>query len=226
MSLINTINYNKVIANTQKTNANLVAVSKTKPNEAIEELYDMGQRIFGENRVQELVGKAESLPNDIQWHLIGSLQRNKVKYIANFVSMIHSVDSLKLLEEINKQAAKHNRVIDCLLQFHIAEESTKFGLSLEEATTILASDRYKDMKHVRVVGVMGMATFTDNEAQVRHEFRQLIQIVSALKNQFFTDNNSFKEVSMGMSGDYEIALEEGSTLVRVGSLLFGARNYG
>ncbi len=218
--MINKENYTKVLKKTKANNANLVAVTKTRSNETIQALYDLGQRVFGENRVQELEEKAATLAQDIEWHLIGSLQRNKVKYIANFVSMIHSVDSLKLLVEINKQAAKNNRVINCLLQFHIAEESTKFGLSIEAAADLLSSPVYKAMTQVKIVGVMGMATFTDDMEQVRREFRLLKGYAEELKNRFFADNDYFKEVSMGMSGDYEIALEEGSTLVRVGSLLY------
>lgn len=225
MVMINKENYKIVLDKAQATQANLVAVSKTKPVEAIEELYDLGQRIFGENKVQELVEKQAKLPQDIDWHLIGTLQRNKVKYIAPFVSMIHSVDSLKLLKEINKQAAKSNRTIHCLLQFHIAQESTKFGLSIEEAVALLTSPEYQAMQHIDIVGVMGMATFTNNEEQVRQEFRTLKGHFETLKGQFFANKASFKEVSMGMSGDYAIALEEGSTLIRVGSLLFGARVY-
>ncbi len=201
----------------------LVAVSKTKPQSAILEIYHQGHKIFGENRVQELVEKYEALPKDIDWHLIGHLQTNKVKYIAPFVRMIHSVDSLKLLKEINKQAAKHNRIIDCLLQFHIATESSKFGLSLSEAKHLLDSDTYKAFDNIRIVGVMGMATFTDDSAQVRREFRQLKKHFDTLKQTYFQTQSSFKEISMGMSGDYEIAVAEGSTMVRIGSLLFGTR---
>jgi pyridoxal phosphate enzyme (YggS family) len=185
----------------------------------------LGQRIFGENKVQEMVDKQEALPKDIQWHLIGTLQRNKVKYIIEFVSLIHSVDSFKLLKEINKQAKKVGRVVDCLLQFHIAAEQTKFGLSYEEGLALLESDLYKEMEHIRVVGVMGMATFTDDKEQVGREFETLHRYFKMFQQDFFADNKSFKEVSMGMSGDYEIALDKGSTLVRVGSLLFGARVY-
>lgn len=214
-----------VLAKTQGATANLVAVSKTKPKEDIQALYKLGQRIFGENKVQELVEKQKELPQDIAWHLIGTLQRNKVKYIAPFVTMIHSVDSLKLLKEINKQAAKSERVIDCLLQFHIAEESTKFGLSLQEAVELLSSTAFKEMKHVRIAGLMGMATFTADKEQVRAEFKTLKKYFEELKAQFFAASDTFNEISMGMSGDYEIALEEGSTLVRVGSLLFGVRTY-
>jgi len=213
----------KILSQLSPTQTQLVAVSKTKPNEAITELYDQGQRVFGENRVQELVAKYEALPKDIQWHLIGHLQSNKVKYIAPFVSLIHSVDSLKLLTEINKQALKNERVIDCLLQFHIAEESSKFGLDLEEAKALLSSDEFSQMKNVRIVGVMGMATFTDDMTQVRREFQTLRKIKETLAVLFFNEADSFQDISMGMSGDYQIAVEEGSTMVRIGSLLFGRR---
>lgn len=213
----------KILSQLQPTQTQLIAVSKTKPNEAIVELYDQGQRVFGENRVQEMVAKQETLPKDIQWHLIGHLQSNKVKYIAPFVSLIHSVDSLKLLAEINKQAAKNERVIDCLLQFHIAEESSKFGLDLKEAKALLSSDEFSEMKNVRIVGVMGMATFTDEMEQVRREFQSLRKIKETLAVLFFDEADSFKEISMGMSGDYQIAMEEGSTMVRIGTLLFGRR---
>ncbi|MFK7796405.1 MAG: YggS family pyridoxal phosphate-dependent enzyme [Aureispira sp.] len=215
--------YQHILQQTTKHKAQLIAVSKTKPKEAIQELYDLGQRAFGENKVQELVDKQEALPKDIQWHLIGSLQRNKVKYIAPFVHLIHSIDSLKLLQEINKRAANEGRVIDGLLQFHIAQESTKFGLTIEEACALLDSEAYQAMEHVRVVGVMGMASFTDDTNQVQQEFEQLYQHFEHLKNTYFSNQASFKELSMGMSGDYEWALEAGSTMVRVGSLLFGTR---
>jgi len=205
------------------TDTKLVAVSKTKPAQAIQKLYDQGQRIFGENRVQEVTWKYEELPKDIQWHAIGHLQTNKVKYIAPFITMIHSVDSLKLLKEIEKQAAKNDRVIELLLQFHIAEEDTKFGLDLEEAKEILKSDFYKNAQHIKIVGVMGMATFSPDPIQVRKEFKSLKVIFEKLKETFFEGQNDFKEISMGMSGDYKIAVEEGSTMVRVGSLLFGKR---
>jgi pyridoxal phosphate enzyme (YggS family) len=223
--MINKENYQLVLEKVQLKEANLVAVSKTKPQEDIQALYDLGQRVFGENKVQEMVDKQKALPKDIKWHLIGTLQRNKVKYMIEFVSLIHSVDSFKLLKEINKQAKKVNRVVDCLLQFHIADEQTKFGLSYEEGVALLASDAYKEMQHVRIVGVMGMATFTDDKEQVGKEFETLTAYFKTVQQDFFADNESFKEVSMGMSGDYEIALDKGSTLVRVGSLLFGARVY-
>lgn len=203
----------------------LVAVSKTKPNEDILAAYNAGQRIFGENKVQDLTRKYEELPKDIEWHFIGHPQTNKVKYIAPFISLIHGVDSIKLLKEISKQAAKHNRVVKCLLQFHIAEEKSKFGLNEEEAFLLLDSEAFRALKNVEIVGVMGMATYTDDEQQVRNEFRELKNIFSKLKNRYFSTSESFTEISMGMSGDYPLAVEEGSTLIRVGSKLFGARNY-
>lgn len=203
----------------------LVAVSKTHPSEKVMEAYNAGQRIFGENKVQELVGKYETMPKDIEWHLIGHLQTNKVKYIAPFVSLIHSVDSLKLLQAIDKEAQKVNRVIDSLLQVHIAEEETKFGFSFDEVYEALNSADYCRLHNVNVVGLMGMATFTDNTNQVRKEFRSLKGLFDKLKEQYFSENDNFKVLSMGMSGDYKIAVEEGSTMVRVGSSIFGARDY-
>ena len=203
----------------------LVAVSKTKPVEAIKEAYEGGQRVFGENRAQELAEKYEVLPKDIEWHMIGHLQTNKVKYISAFVSLIHGVESLKLLETIDKEGKKHNRVIPCLLQFYVASEETKFGLDIEEAKALLDSEEYKNMKNVQIVGVMGMATNTDDEAQIRREFHHLKVIFDELKASYFVGDPGFKELSMGMSGDYRIAVEEGSTMVRVGSSIFGARNY-
>lgn len=201
----------------------LVAVSKTKPNHLIEDAYASGQRIFGENKVQELAQKFEELPKDIEWHMIGHLQSNKVKFIAPFVQLIHAVDSLKLLKEINKQAKANNRTINCLLQFHIAEESSKFGLDLELARDILESNDFVEMQNISIVGVMGMATFTDDEDQIRDEFRTLENYFNVLKSHFFKFNNQFEHISMGMSGDYKIAIEEGSTMVRVGSSIFGSR---
>jgi len=203
----------------------LVAVSKTHPVETVMEAYSAGHRIFGENKVQELVSKYEVMPKDIEWHLIGHLQSNKVKYIAAFVSLIHSVDSLKLLEVIDKEAQKHNRVIDCLLQIHIASEETKFGLSADELEELLNSNDFKEMKNIRVVGLMGMATFTDNMAQVRMEFKFLGNLFNSVKEKYFADKPWFKELSMGMSSDYTVAIEEGSTMVRIGSNIFGHRNY-
>jgi PLP dependent protein len=201
----------------------LVAVSKTKPASLIKEAYDAGQRVFGENKVQELVDKWELLPKDIEWHLIGHLQSNKVKYIAPFVSLIHSVDSFKLLQEINRQGEKNDRVIPCLLQFHIAQEETKFGLSFEEAEEILQSREFVEMNHISIIGLMGMASFTENEEQVRDEFRNLHNYFLILKSNYFKYNPDFKVLSMGMSGDYKLAIEEGSTMIRVGSSLFGDR---
>ncbi len=206
------------------THVKLVAVSKTKPVEVLQEAYDAGQRVFGENKAQEMAAKYEALPKDIEWHFIGHMQTNKVKYIAPFVSLIHSVDSEKVLREINKQAAKNNRVINCLLQFHIAEESTKFGLNMEEASTLVESK--ENYKNVRFAGVMGMATFTDNKEQIRREFNQLYHFFQTLKQEFFPHDEVFKEISMGMSGDYKIAIDEGSTMVRIGTRIFGKREYG
>ena len=202
----------------------LIAVSKTKPVSALEEAYKAGQRHFGENKVQEMFDKYEQLPKDIQWHLIGHLQTNKVKYIAPFVHLIHSVDSLKLLSEIDKQAKKNNRVIDCLLQFHIAQEETKFGLNLQEAHSLITSAEFLEMKNVRIIGVMGMASFTNDEQQVKLEFSNLNAIFSQLKKDFFSLDENFRERSMGMSGDYLLAMQEGSTMVRIGSTIFGGRN--
>lgn len=203
----------------------LVAVSKTHPVETVMEAYNAGHRIFGENKVQELVPKYETMPKDIEWHLIGHLQSNKVKYIAPFVSLIHSVDSLNLLEIIDKEAQKCNRVIDCLLQIHIASEETKFGLSADELEELICSQVFKEMKNIRVIGLMGMATFTDNMAQVRVEFRFLANLFRSVKERFFADKQWFKELSMGMSSDYALAIEEGSSMVRIGSNIFGHRNY-
>lgn len=202
----------------------LVAVSKTKAEDEILEVYQAGQRLFGENKAQELVPKYEALPKDIEWHMIGHLQTNKVKYIAPFVGMIHSVDSLKLMKTINKEAGKNERVIPCLLQFHIAEEETKYGFSLEEAHDILGSEAFRNLKNIKIRGVMGMATFTDNKEKVHREFRHLIQIFDQLKKEYFAEDPKFKEVSMGMSDDYLIAIEEGSSIIRVGSAIFGSRN--
>jgi pyridoxal phosphate enzyme (YggS family) len=201
----------------------LVAVSKTKPIEAIQELYDAGQRIFGENRVQELVDKYEVLPKDIHWHLIGHLQRNKVKYIAPFVEMIHSIDSERLLDEVNIQSKKNNRKIKVLLQFYIAQEETKFGFDWNEIQDLFSRRNPETFDSIDFCGVMGMASFSDNEKQVRNEFKDLKTIFNHLNETFFLGSTSFSVISMGMSGDYQIAIEEGSTMVRVGSSLFGAR---
>ena len=201
----------------------LIAVSKTKPIADLQAAYDAGQRHFGENKVQEMVEKAQLLPNDIHWHLIGHLQTNKVKYMAGFVHLIHGVDSLKLLIEINKQAKKVNRIQDILLQFYIAQEDTKFGLDISEAQEILNSIEFQQLKHIRVCGVMGMASNTSNEKQVASEFRNLKQIFDELQTKYFPKQDAFKEISMGMSGDYQLAIANGSTMVRVGSKIFGGR---
>src|SRR5688572_10191882 len=204
-------------------NCKLVAVSKTNPVEKIKEAYDAGQRAFGENRVQELTPKFEALPKDIEWHMIGHMQSNKVKYIAPFIHLIHSVDSDNLLDEINKQAGKVKRTISCLLQIHIAEEESKFGFSEGEAFDLIQSDMIKKLDHISIIGLMGMATFTDNQEQVRKEFRGLKAFFEKLKSSKLPPNVEMKELSMGMSGDYQIALQEGSTIIRVGSAIFGER---
>ncbi len=202
----------------------LVAVSKTKPNEDILAAYHSGHKIFGENKVQDLAKKYEELPKDIEWHFIGHLQKNKVKYIAPFVSLIHGVDSLKLLEIINKEGTKNKRAIPCLLQFHIAEETTKFGLSIEEAHGLLGSGKFKSLKNIQIRGVMGMATYTEDEGQVAGEFKSLKNIFDTIKKGYFQNTKEFCEISMGMSDDYLLAVGEGSTMVRVGSKIFGGRN--
>ena len=202
----------------------LVAVSKTKPISDLQEAYESGQRVFGENKIQELREKEPALPKDIEWHMIGHMQSNKVKYIAPYISLIHGVESFKLIEEINKQALKNERIIKVLLQFHIAKESTKFGLQLKEAKEILNSNAFKQLKNIEVSGVMGMASFVDNELQIREEFTMLKSIFEELKSDYFSATNSFNIISMGMSGDYSIAIEEGSTMIRVGSSIFGTRN--
>lgn len=203
----------------------LVAVSKTKPIEDIQEAYDSGHRIFGENKALELRDKALVLPDNIHWHFIGHLQRNKVKFIAPFVKLIHAVDSLRLLKEIDKQAKANDRIISCLLQFHIASEEAKFGLNIAEASELLSSDEYKEMKNIKITGVMGMASNTFDTDLVRAEFKHLLNIFQSLRYKFFLDNIFYREISMGMSNDYQIAVQEGSTLVRIGSSIFGARNY-
>jgi pyridoxal phosphate enzyme (YggS family) len=201
----------------------LVAVSKFQDADAVLEAYNAGQRVFGENIVQELVEKQAVLPNDIEWHLIGHLQTNKVKYIAPFISVIESVDSLKLLQEINKQALKNKRIIDCLLQVYIADEDTKFGLGFDEVVELLRSEEFQEMKNVRIIGLMGIASNTDTEKQIRDEFEELKVLFDGVKLSYFRKEDSFKELSMGMSSDYKIAIEEGSTMVRIGSSIFGKR---
>ena len=204
----------------------LVAISKTHPVEVVMEAYNAGQRVFGENKVQEMVMKYDAMPKDIEWHLVGHLQSNKVKYVAPFVHLIHSVDSLKLLSAIDKEAKKVGRVIDCLLQIHIALEETKFGLSVEELEELMASPEFKGLNNVRIMGFMGMATFTENVDHIRSEFRSIADLFKRFKDAYFLKNDYFKDLSMGMSSDYKIAIEEGSTMVRIGSSIFGYRSYG
>lgn len=218
-------NYKDILNTCSHSNATLVAVSKTKPVEQIMGLYNEGQRIFGENKVQELVEKQASMPKDIKWHLIGHLQTNKVKYIAPFVDLIHAVDSIKLLKEINKQAIKNNRIIDVLIQVKIAKEESKFGVDKEEVNNFFETVQSNDFSNIRIKGLMGMATFTDDLQQVKDEFDTLKNIFEEQKSSTQSDNIVLSELSMGMSGDYEIALAAGSSMVRIGSLLFGARNY-
>lgn len=217
-------NLNRVRASLRE-GVRLIAVSKTKPVEDVRQAYDAGQRLFGENHALEMRDKHAVLPNDIEWHFIGHLQSNKVKYIAEYVSLIHSIDSLSLLQVVDKEAAKHNRTVDCLLQFHIATEETKFGLDMQEAEELLESEAFRAMRHVHIVGVMGMATNTENLQLVRSEFVHLREIFNRLKQRYFADDAAFHEISMGMSHDYPIAMEEGSTMVRVGSAIFGPRVY-
>jgi len=211
------------IKNSLPEHVTLVAVSKTKPVPDLMEAYDSGQRIFGENKIQEMADKHEQMPKDIEWHMIGHVQSNKVKYMAPFVSLVHGVDSLKLLAEINKQAAKNGRIIDCLLQMHIAEEDTKFGLDESELQQLLESEDFKKMENIRVTGLMGMATFTEDEVKVSKEFTHLKAIFDSLKEQPTANNLQPLTLSMGMSGDYKIAIACGSTMVRIGSSIFGSR---
>ncbi|MFT6716114.1 MAG: pyridoxal phosphate enzyme (YggS family) [Saprospiraceae bacterium] len=205
------------------SSVNLVAVSKTKPNEMLLEAYEAGQRIFGENKVQELARKHEDLPKDIEWHMIGHLQSNKVKYIAPFVSLIHAVDSTKLLKEINKQGKKNDRIINVLLQVHIAQEETKFGFDAREIKQMISSSEFAEYNNIQIKGVMGMATNTTDQSQIATEFGNLKSLFDELKSIVFSET-AFTEISMGMSGDYKIAVEQGSTMVRVGSAIFGSRN--
>lgn len=202
----------------------LVAVSKTKPISDLMEAYNAGQRIFGENKIQEMADKYQEMPKDIKWHMIGHVQRNKVKYMAEFVDLIHGVDSLKLLKEINKQAIKHDRIINCLLQIKIAEEDSKFGMRIKDAEELLLSETVSELKNINIVGLMGMATFTDNKDQIKEEFLRLKSAFEDLKT-IKTSNCNLQTISMGMSGDYKLAIECGSTMVRVGSSIFGERNY-
>jgi len=202
----------------------LVAVSKTKPVSDILTAYKSGQKCFGENKVQEILSKKDHLPHDIEWHLIGHLQSNKVKFVVPFIAMIQSVDSYRLLSIINSEALRVNRIIDCLFQIHIAEEDTKFGFSMNELCEVIELEEFKKLKNVRINGLMGMATFTTDKSQIQREFRFLADCFKTLKNRYFAGSPHFKEISMGMSGDYEIALKEGSTMLRIGSLIFGERN--
>ena len=220
MSISNNL---KNILSTLPRTVKLVVVSKTHPAETIKEAYNAGYKIFGENKAQELISKQPLLPQDIEWHFIGHLQTNKVKYIVPFIHLIHSVESLKILSEINKEGLKNNKIVNCLFQFYIASENTKFGLSYEEAEEILNADEYKTFKNVRICGVMGMATFTEDMAQVSKEFGNLKKIFENLKTNYFSNDNTFKEISMGMSDDYKVAIEQGSTIVRVGTAIFGNR---
>jgi PLP dependent protein len=210
-----------LISSSIPANVTLIAVSKTKPISDILEAYNAGQRVFGENKIQEMAEKHDELPKDIQWHMIGHLQRNKVKYMAHFVDLIHGVDSFKTLQEINKQAKKHNRIINCLLQARIAKEETKFGLSFTDISTIISSKELLELNNIKIVGLMGMGSFTDNNQQLEEEFSTLHQFFNRLKAQHSTLNT----LSMGMSGDYQLAIKNGSTMIRVGSSIFGSRNY-
>lgn len=204
---------------------NLLAISKYQPIESLQEAYDAGQRMFGENHIQEMAAKAAALPKDIAWHFTGHVQTNKIKYMASFVSLIHAVDSFRLLREINKHAAKHNRVIDCLLQIHIAQEDTKYGLTVQECRELLAHEPWRELENVRIVGLMAMGSNTDDMEQVRGEFRQMKLLFDELKETYFADEPSFCQLSEGMTDDYPIAIEEGSTIVRIGSMIFGDRVY-
>ena len=217
-------NLNK-IKSTLPAGVRLVAVSKTKPESDIMEAYNAGHRIFGENHAQEMKQKHADLPADIEWHFIGHLQTNKIKYIVDYVKLIHSIDSANLLQAVNKEAAKHGVVVDCLLQFFIATEETKFGMNIDEARQLLESDEFKAMQNVRICGVMGIGSLTDDKDQTNREFAHLKQIFDTLKADYFAANNEFKEISMGMSGDYQMAIAHGSTMVRVGSSIFGQRYY-
>jgi pyridoxal phosphate enzyme (YggS family) len=220
-----------IAENIQKLKAELpdrvkiIPISKRQPEERLQEAYDAGQRIFGENKAQDLQERYEKFPKDIEWHFVGHLQRNKVKYIAPYVKIIHSVDSLRLLKKINKEAEKNSRSIDCLLQLHIADEESKFGLSCQSAEEIVKSEDFKQMKNIHIVGLMAMATNTDDTEKVRREFKQLKSCFDRLKEKYFSDTDYFEEISAGMTNDYPIAVDEGSTMIRVGSLIFGERKY-
>ena len=217
-------NLNRIKA-TLPAGVKLVAVSKTHPAEMLKEAYDAGQRIFGENKVQEMTAKSQVLPKDIQWHFIGHVQSNKIKLMAPYVSVIQGVDNYDKLAEIDRQAARFNRHITCLLQLHIATEETKFGFSADECTAMLDEGKWKELKNITIGGIMGMASNTDDEAQVRGEFRRLKQLFDTYKEKYFSDSPDFNTISAGMSGDYELAIQEGSNMVRIGSSIFGQRNY-
>lgn len=217
-------NIQNILSELKGKKVELVAVTKTQTVSVIKEAYDTGHKIFGENKAQELAEKREELPEDIEWHMIGHLQTNKVKMIVPFVKLIQSVDSLHLLKEINKEAEKIDRIVDCLLQIKIAKEETKYGLDVAEAVNILQSPEFEKMDFIRIAGIMGMATLTEDEQIIRSEFKHLHHYFNLIKDQFFRDRTHFKEISMGMSGDYKIAIEEGTTMVRIGSLIFGERN--
>ncbi|SFZ94564.1 hypothetical protein SAMN05428642_104251 [Flaviramulus basaltis] len=221
MSILENLNN---IKQTLPDHVTLVAVSKTKPVSDLMEAYNAGQRIFGENKIQEMADKYEEMPKDIDWHMIGHVQRNKVKYMASFVHLIHGIDNFKLLEEINKQAKKYNRIIDCLIQIKIAEEDSKFGMTASEASEIIQSKDFLELQNIKIIGVMGMATFTDDQNQIKKEFSRLKNTFSELK-QLDTKNCKLETISMGMSGDYQLAIDCGSTMIRVGSSIFGSRNY-
>ncbi len=218
--------YSEIINELNEQKVQLVAVSKTKPILAIQEIYSKGQRVFGENRAQEMAEKYKALPKDIQWHFIGHLQRNKIKYIAPFVELIHSIDEIKLLDEVQKQAAANDRIIQCLIQIKIGEESTKTGLNKDNYQDFFQHFENNNYPNIQLIGIMGMASFTSDKKQIRTEFKSLKMLFDQIQSQFFPKDDQFKEISMGMSGDYTIAIEEGSTMVRIGSLIFGARNYG
>lgn len=220
MSIANTI---QQLRSSLPEGVSLLAISKYQPIEALQEAYDAGQRMFGENHIQEMAVKAAVLPKDIEWHFTGHVQTNKIKYMAPFVHLVHAVDSFRLLREIDKHAAKHNRVIDCLLQIHIAQEETKYGLTIDECRELLATEPWRDLQHVRITGLMAMGSNTDDMKQVRNEFRQMHQLFEELKAEYFVDEPSFCQLSEGMTDDYPIAIEEGSTIVRIGSMIFGER---
>lgn len=221
MSIANRIHQ---LRNSLPEGVSLLAISKYQPIEALQEAYNAGQRLFGENHIQEMAAKAATLPTDIEWHFTGHVQTNKIKYMASFVSLIHAVDSFRLLREIDKHAAKHNRVIDCLLQIHIAQEETKYGLTISECRQLLATEPWRELHHVRITGLMAMGSNTEDMEQVRHEFRQVKQFFDEMKAVHFANEPSFAQLSEGMSDDYPIAIEEGSTIVRIGSTIFGDRS--